>query len=210
MSPQLTHISLLLDGLVMDYITIRATLPTPSTTQVRTAPQGSREYGHPAQWASDTARAIADCLDATDDALRDHLGHTPPPPRVRAESRVVAFAYTSLKARLEALAEYPGTNAFLDEAHQIHGLIKRALGHGIQRKALSLPCPGCSHLPVFRTVYDDRRDVIECPHCGYQIKEQEYGLYARILVDELIAQADADLTEMPLQCNNSDSGETLP
>jgi hypothetical protein len=65
-------------------------------------------------------------------------------------------------------------------------------------------------VPVFRTLYDDRRDVIECHQCGYEIKEQEYGLYARILVDELIAKADADLTDVPLQCNNGDSRETLP
>jgi hypothetical protein len=41
-------------------------------------------------------------------------------------------------------------------------------------------------------VYDDRRDTIECHNCGHEIKEQEYGLYARILVDELLAAADHD------------------
>lgn len=208
-----THAARLLDWLVMDYITIRIHMPSPTTsTHTRTAPQGSREYGHPAQWASDTAKAIADCLDATDEAIRDHLGHLPPPPRTRAEGRVVGYAYRSLQARIETLNDYPGTTAFLDEAGELHHTIRRALGQTRQRKTLSLPCPGCSCLPVFRTVYDDRRDVIECPHCGYEIKEQEYGLYARILVDELIAQADAQahLTNGTTQCEHSASGGTLP
>lgn len=204
------HVSRILDWLVMDYITLRINLPTPQTSDTRTGPRGSRTYGHPAQWASDTARLIADCLDATDEALRDHLGHLPPPPRVRGEARVVGYAYKSLKARLEGLSDYPGTEAFLDEAHEIHATIRRALGHGLQRKTLSLPCPGCDLIGVCRTVYDDRRDVIECPHCGYEIKEQEYGLYARILVDELLAQADANLTDLPLQCDTDASGENLP
>lgn len=206
------HVATLLDLLVIDYISIRETMPNPKTPRTRTAPQGSREYGHPAQWASDTAKTIADCLDTTDEAIRDHLGHLPPPPRARAESRVVNHAYLSIKARIETLADYPGTQAFIEEANEIHNGIRRALGHNRQRNVLAVPCPGCSNLPVFRTVYDDRRDVIECPHCGYEIKEMEYGLYARILVDELIRQADTlrDLTPAPSQCEHIASGETLP
>jgi len=180
----------LLDQLILDYVLLRTTFPTPITARTRTAPKASREYGHPAQWASDTARAIADCLDATDDALRDHLGHLPPPTRQRSETRVVNHAYQSLKARINELANYPGADAFHEEATEIHHQIRRALGQSRQRKALSLPCPSCQWIPVFRTLYDDRRDIIECHNCGHEIKEQEYGLYARILVDELLAAAD--------------------
>lgn len=180
----------LLDQLVLDYVLLRQTFPTPITARTRTAPKASREYGHPAQWASDTARAIADCLDATNEALRDHLGHLPPPHRNRDETRVINHAYRSLKARIQELANFPGTDAFHEEATHIHHQIRRALGQTRQRKALALPCPNCQWLPVFRTVYDDRRDTIECHNCGHEIKENEYGLYARILVDELLAAAD--------------------
>jgi hypothetical protein len=204
-------ISLLLDWLVIDYITLRQ-FPSPlrQDSTGRTSPQGSREYGHPGQWASDRAKAIADCLDQTDEALRDHLNHLPPPPRNRAEARVVNHAYLSLKARTDDLTDFPGSEAFIEEATSLHRFVGKSLGYSRPRKALSLPCPNCSMVPVFRTLYDDRRDVIECHQCGYEIKEQEYGLYARILVDELIAKADADLTDVPLQCNNGDSRETLP
>lgn len=202
-----------LDWLILDYVTLRYYFPTPQTARTRTAPQASREYGHPAQWASDTARAIADCLDTTDEALRDHLGHTPPPPRTRSETRVVNHAYRSLKTRIHDLANYPGTEAFLEEASEIHHRIRRALGQTRQRKALALPCPNCTHLPVFRTVYDDRRDVIECHHCGHEIKEQEYGLYARIIIDELLEATTTTqqlFDSQALPCHASASGETLP
>ncbi len=188
MKPQ--HLAILLDRLLLDYVELRTNYPSPITTRTRTAPKSSREYGHPAQWASDTARAIADCLDATDEALRDHLGHLPPPPRDRAENRVVAHAYKSLKARIEPLADFPGTEAFWEEGREIHHTIRRQLGKTRQRRGLDLPCPNCRIIGMRRTVYDDRRDIIDCPHCNYEIKEQEYGLYARILVDELLESAN--------------------
>lgn len=202
------QIALLLDRLAFDYVLLRTTYPAPQSSQTRTSPKGSREYGHPAQWASDTARSIADCLDATDEALRDHLNHLPPPPRVRAECRVVNHAYKSLRARSEYLARFPGAQAFLEEATDIHKTVRRLLGMTRQRKALHVRCPECRQLPVFRTVYDDRRDVIECHHCGYQIKESEYGLYARIVVDELLDEAETNsrLTEPTSQCEHGASG----
>jgi len=184
------NVAIILDRLVMDYVELRTNYPSPATTHTRTAPKSSRQYGHPAQWASDTARAIADCLDATDDAIRDHLGHLPPPPRTRAENRVVAHAYKSLKARIETLSDFPGTEAFWEEAREIHHTIRRLLGKTRQRQYLPVPCPSCNNPPLFRTVYDDRRDVIECHHCHHEIKEQEYGLYARILVDDLLATTE--------------------
>jgi len=206
------HLAILIDRLLLDYVTLRANYPSPTTPQGRAAPKSSREYGHPAQWASDRARAIADCLDGASDALRDHLGHLPPPPRHRAENRVVNHAYATLKARLEDLADYPGTEAFVDEAQDLHRNIRNALGQTPQRAALSLPCPSCFYVPVFRTTYDDRRDVIECHHCGHQIKEMEYGLYARILIDELLQSAEQPdpLDAEASQCDTSASGESLP
>jgi hypothetical protein len=65
---------------------------------------------------------------------------------------------------------------------------------------------------VFRTVYDDRRDVIECHQCGNEIKEIEYGLYARILIEDLLLAADtsAGFDNHTSQCEHGASGESLP
>ena len=68
----------MLDRLAQDYILLRVTLPKP------VPPPGERvmrivakEYGHPAEWASDTARAVADQLNEAHDNLADHLHHEP-------------------------------------------------------------------------------------------------------------------------------------
>lgn len=185
----------LLDRIVIDYVTIRATMPKgPVTTDAdtRQAPRGSREPGHPAQWASDTARRIADTLDDISEGLRDHLTHLPPPPRSNAEGRRVDHAHATLVARLDDLCTYPGARASAVELVTLHGQVRWALGHGGARRALPTPCPDCGIFPVFRTVRMDRSDTIECDACGRVIRDVEYGLYTRMIVDDLISRADAE------------------
>lgn len=178
-----------LDHLLLDYATLRTQYPTPtSNTPTRRAPR--REYGHPAEWASDTARHIADLLDLASEALRDHLGHLPPPPRQRSETRVINHAYTTLTTRLTDFCTQPGATDTITELNDLHHRIRAMLGHTRQRTLLPAPCPTCGSIGVTRTVNNDRSDTIECEHCGRTISEAEYGLYARILIDDLLDQPD--------------------
>lgn len=183
-----------LDGVVLDYVTLRATMPSGpvrTDTDTRQAPRSSREPGHPAQWASDTCRRIADTLDDISDSLRDHLSHLPPPPRSNAEGRRVDHAHATLVARFDDLCTYPGAEANAADVVTLSGQVRWGLGHGGTRRALPTPCPDCDIVPVFRTVRMDRSDTIECDACGRVIRDVEYGLYARMIVDELIAACDA-------------------
>lgn len=197
-NPRLTHHQLcdpchhrlrrILDRIVIDYVILRSTYPKPTSTQSRRAP--GYTSGHPAQWASDTARHIADLLDATSDAIRDQLNHLPPPPRQRAETRVVEHAYATLTARTQQLADYPGAGDTLQELEETHHRIRHALGQDRHRVLLPAPCPSCGNLGVTRTIGDDRSDTIQCHNCGRTITEGEYGLYARIIIDDLLDAAD--------------------
>lgn len=189
---RLTHTTV--DRLVLDYVTLRTQYPSPQHSKGRQAPRSSRSYGHPAAWASDTARTIADILDATSEALRDHLGHLPPPPRNRAETQVVNHAYQTLTNRIPELCASPGGHDAILEMHDLHQTIRHALGYTPMRQVLPAPCPRCYIVPVFREITTAREDVINCHACGHTIRETEFGLYARILVAEMIAQAEADLT----------------
>jgi hypothetical protein len=183
-----------IDGLVLNYVTLRATMPKApirgerDTQTSRTA----REPGHPAQWASDTCRAIADALDEASDSLRDHLGHLPPPPRTNAEGRRVDHAHATLVSRFDNLCAYPGADATAHELHDLSSKVAWGLGHGNARQALPTPCPDCGIVPVFRTIRVNRTDSIECDACGRTISEEHYGLYTRIIVGELIAAVDTD------------------
>jgi hypothetical protein len=74
------HYGQVLDRLALHYVLLRRTLPQPAASPgERVMRVVAREYGHPAEWASDTARAIADQLGEAHDGLAEHLHHDPPP-----------------------------------------------------------------------------------------------------------------------------------
>ena len=179
------------DQLVADYVTIRATLPRTSG-RGRTAPRGSRTYGHPAAEASDICAQIAGILDIISEDLRDYLGHLPPPPlHGHSESRTVNHAYQTILNRWETLLDFPGTEAATAGIREARKHAGRLLGIGGALRALPAPCPECGNLPVFRQVGMDRSDRIVCQHdgCNWSIGSERYGLYARVLLDTLL---DAD------------------
>ncbi len=186
------HYRATLRRLVLDYINIRTTWPTPARRETtrRTRPGTS---GHPREWASDTLADIAGTLDGIEDGLRDHLTDTPAgAPRVAAEARIVARAYKYLDRHFEALCGYPGAAASVVEITDLHRRIANQLGQNRLHTRLPTPCPTCLHITLVRTIDRNRTDSISCDNCAREIPEDHYGLYARILLDELIAQADDD------------------
>jgi hypothetical protein len=190
--PKPRHTKQLLDRLLTDYVILRTQFPHPTRAPGRSAPRQSRTYGHPAEWASDTSRIIADLLDETNAALRDHLNWTPPPPRQRAESRVVMHAYNTLTAAIDQFTQWEYAQDSIIELQDIHNYIGRCLGQTRQRQHLPVPCPNCQHLGLIREVHLDRRDNIQCYQCAQEIKELEYGLFTRMIIDELLKKADED------------------
>ena len=192
--PSRRHYRTLLDRLVLDYLELRTSYPKPAPLgePVRTR-RGADTPGHPGQWASDKAREIADALDGASEGLREHLGHLPPPPRTNAESRVVNGAYRTLVDRFDDLCTYPGAQATATELYDLHGQIRRLLGHNRIRWHLPTPCPDCDLITLVRTV-DIRQDSIECDNCARTIDEQHYGLYARVLLDEILDNHDTPTT----------------
>jgi hypothetical protein len=181
----------LLDQLATDYLTIRATMPKP-TGKGRTAPRGSRTYGHPAAAASDTCAQIADTLDGASESVRDHLGHLPPPPRRRAENRVMAHAHKTLTARLDTLGNFPGATDTIQEMRDARKAAGKLLGIGSNRIAIRTACPDCGIVPVFRVVGFDRTDRIMCDAdgCEWVVNSDHYGLYLRMVIDDWIDKSD--------------------
>jgi len=193
--PQTHQTKQLLDRILTDYVILRTQFPHPTRAEGRSAPRASRTYGHHAEWASDTSRKIADILDETNAALRDHLQWTPPPPRQRAESRVVMSAYNTLSGAMTQFCQWEYAPDAIIEIKDIHHHIGKCLGYTRQRQHLPVPCPSCQHLGLVREVHLDRRDNIQCMQCGQEIKELEYGLFSRMIIDELLRKADEDAAQ---------------
>ncbi|MBF6133494.1 hypothetical protein IU501_10835 [Nocardia otitidiscaviarum] len=178
----------LLARLTVDWVNLHAHLPTPPARRqaVRIAPE--RVYGHPAEWASDTAARIAVVLNETHDALADHLGETPPPHPGVTEHRRVRAAWYYLECRVPELALYPGGGDIAAEWLELHNQIRARLGLTQPRQLLPTPCPACELRTLERTV-SPYNDSIECGACGHLIREEHYPFYARVVLDTILDDA---------------------
>lgn len=183
----------LLGWVVMDYVTLRATMPAPSFGKGERVSGNSREPGHPAEWASDTAAHIAGVLNEIEDGLRDHLDDPPAPHPGTSEARRVAHAYTYLQPRVPQLSTYPGAQDTARELTELHGRIRGALGQTRDRQHVAAPCPDCELLTLYRTVDRSTTDEITCENCHRTITAEHYGLYARIVLDEALEAAEQPL-----------------
>lgn len=181
----------LLDRVVLDWVTLRSTLPTPARREgdgSKHTSQRSKSFGHPAEWASDTAREIADALNEAEDYLREALGHAPPPrhPGFRERNRV-GHAYRYLTAQFDRLISNDD-RAAVDTAVQLgdlHGKVRSVLGLSLRRQTLPTPCPWCDVAALVRSV-----GSISCTECGKVIEEQHYDWLAGWIVDRMIDDYD--------------------
>ena len=180
-----------IDWLVIDYVTIKHNLPQPITNTENTRRTSSRTYGHPAEWASDQAELIAAALNQTEDALREHLGHTPALPEKASETRRVNAAYRYLTDQFDALTTYPDARDTAVYLHDLHANNRRALGLTRLYQRLSVPCPDCDTASLVRSV-----GLITCGDCGREIREEHFGLFARLALDSLIAEYDTRTQEL--------------
>lgn len=173
--------------LTLDWIHLRATLPLPPKARGRAS--NLREYGHPAEWASDKAAEIVDILASWHDLLAEHRNERPPPKG--AEERRIVAAWKYLEPRCEQLVEVVD-NEDLRELPDLHNKIRRALGYNQPKYTLPIPCPNmdCGLRTLIRIV-GVGQDFISCDSCGYTIKEIHYPLLIRMALDSLISGASA-------------------
>lgn len=190
-----THYRRRLTELVDDFITIATTLPQPIVADINARRGKEGTPGHPRAWASDTLRTVAGTLDGIEDGLRDHLGHTPPaPPGTVREAHVVARAFTYLTAQFDDLCTYPGAEDAAIEVEELTKQIHTALGRNKVVRRLPTPCPECNLATLVRSIDRNLVDSITCDNCGRTINEDHYGLYARMVLDDLIDLADTPTT----------------
>lgn len=203
-----THLRRTLYWLALDWINLTTHLPTPpKREQVRRS--NTREYGHPAEWASDTAAEIADVFTSWHDLLAEERGerrpvfgivhgttHTPKtsPFHRRVESvqearRRIVSAWKYLEPRCEQLVELVDYED-LRELPELHHKVRSTMGHYIPKYTLPIPCPNeeCGLRTLVR-VQGVGQDFISCDSCGYTIKEVHYPLLVRMTLDAFLSTA---------------------
>lgn len=167
--------------LVEDWALLRARLPKP-VAQENGRRQTSREYGHPAEWASDKARQIADLLNSWHDLLAEHRNEHRPPPAGAAEETRVRKAWQYLEPRIEQLVGLVEPES-LREIAELHREIRNALGYSIPKKYLPFPCPSieCGKTTL---IEPSGSELIYCETCRRTApKEYRQHLFRAVLAD---------------------------
>jgi hypothetical protein len=186
--------------LALDWIGLHRDLPTPPKGET-TRTSNAREYGHPAEWASDKAREIVDKLTSWHDMLAEHRHETPPP--AGSEQRRLIAAWTYLDPRTDKLIELIKTTTSdgrenhidLKELADLHGGIRNILGHNKPRYMLPVPCPNTDcGLRTLERVVGIGADYIACGHCEYVVRDdpegRNYKWLIRVCIDTLIGDAE--------------------
>lgn len=171
--------------LALDWVNLHTNLPKPLRTD-DTRPPAYRDYGHPAEWASDKAAQIAAILHDWHDLVAETRNETPPPPPNTAEIIRVTKAWKYLEPRIEQLVTIVDPEA-LTEIRTLHNQIRAALGHTNPKQVLPAPCPSqdCGLRTLSRSV-SVGHDIIVCASCGYTVREEYYPHLVRVLLDTLI------------------------
>ena len=197
--------------LTMDWIFLNEQLPIPSSAGGQRS-SNVRVYGHPAEWASDQCRRIADVLWSWHDAVAEHRGETRPRPivgragtRGRREQQVIVDAWKYLEPRIEEILtervplsrmclpapwlwEWMFEDDAFGELFDLRRTIKFRTAQARPKYVLPLPCPSseCGMRALERVFgMKDRPDFIVCSVCGYTVNAENYSFLVRTLVDTL-------------------------
>lgn len=185
--PCRTRYSKLLFWIIGDYDQIKRSMPSPARRpgdgSKHVSPK-AKSFGHPAEWASDAARMIADRFNALEDDLREHRGEREVLRR-SIEVYRVSRSYDYITKRFDDLCTFPLADDWAGMLVDMHGKLRSALGLTRFAQHLKTPCPRCDHKTLVRTL-----DRIDCQNCSESIPEDHYQFWARMMLDEMIDAYD--------------------
>lgn len=191
--PSRRYYAQILDRLALHYVLLRATLPKPVPPPgERIMRVAAKVYGHPAEWASDTAREIADQLGLAHEGLADHLHHAGPPHEGTRETGRVRISHHYLTGWFDRLCDYPAAGDTAEALVDLDRHIRRGLGKTDPRRFLPVPCPSpaCGLLGLVRTVDGGTgEDRVDCHFCRETIPADRYAWWTRTLLDGFIDAA---------------------
>lgn len=178
----------LITDIVLDYVNLKRNLPRPAPKSKAGRGSPSRAgYGHPAEWASDTAAEIKTVLFWLADDLTDLLEAEPQLWLHADETAVVRVSHRFLTANFVTLAGSPLAAHAADELMELHRTVRAGMGYTRNGEKLEAPCPACDVAALVRRPparprsrkpgLEIRADAppIRCANCGHEIDASEYG-----------------------------------
>jgi hypothetical protein len=98
----------------------------------------------------------------------------------------VVVSHHYLISWFDRLCTYPAAGDTAEALYDLDRDVRRGLGQTQPFRHLPAPCPSCELLTLVRSIDRAGTDTVECRACGHVIPEEHYGLWARMLVDDML------------------------
>lgn len=181
------------DELIAYWVRLRS-LATPSGQKQTRRPR-NREFGHPAEWASDKAAEIVDAVVRTRNHVAGYYSEANQPTRGAESARLnEAVAYLRSKKPAELRPVFAGSaEALRQRLIHLHKEIGDALG--VNEPTESAACPACGEVSakLFSNTRGERE--VRCTGCHYRATRDDYAAAVSIAMTTLLA-SDDDKPEM--------------
>lgn len=197
----------LIKSLIDDWHWLTTELPTPQRPEGRSS--NTVNYGHPAQWASDTADEIAELLASFRDLLWERMGAEVPYGHVDHNAR--GSTWRIRRTGFLKLAEYflAPENAGLEDIRSELDTDLFERMENIHNQVLSqrtLPQPAVTSIPCVRCSSALNRDWgpparYACSGCEFSISLEDFPAYADALKDVVVGGADPVLVTIKYAAN---------
>lgn len=166
-----------------DYQTLKNNMPKPARTSAPGGGSAPTGFGHPAEWASNTAQELAAWATEVHNNLRGMIrGDDVYEIQQTMDERVrVMIAFTYLKKKFDTLCTWDQAGAVAAEANDMHHTIRRGLGQSRLVQRLPAPCPQCGACTLTKS---PGYDTVTCGACAYRMTTQVYQLGATFALDD--------------------------
>lgn len=182
--PSRGHYRRTLDRLREHWLVLHTLMPEPvrAPGERVVVKQGEKVYGHPTEWASDQARAIARLFDDAHREVREYLRSPMPAVGTGEEARIKAAA-GFLDVRFDELCTYTHAASTADMFCRLDRGIRSGLGETVRRARVTIPCPSCDLLTLVRQDDVDSGGGVECrnPECGHRAPADLHEQWTKFL-----------------------------
>lgn len=194
----------LITDVTLDYVNLKHNMPKPVAKNKAGRGSPSRAgYGHPAEWASDTAAEIKETLFWLTEELASELLAEPPLRLGSDEAAVVRESHRYLLNNFDWLARMPMAEHAALELTELHKAVREGMGHTRMGERLPAPCPSCDVAALVRREPTRPRyrgmagqdGYIRCANCARELALTSYDALVASSVANVATERAADIDD---------------